>query len=130
MGRRLRPANAGRSRHRRGPPEPARGGVSMRIRYLVLFWMTLAHVAAAGEGLAPWAGNTHPTDAARTHVEEIAAGEYKYVVTQGGTMDGRNCRSPMGCGMSREGAFEQTWESNRSVRMENVGDTDLISPWL
>ena len=45
-------------------------------------------------------------------------------------MDGRNCRSPMGCGIAREGAWLQTWESNRSVRMENVGETDLINPWL
>lgn len=45
-------------------------------------------------------------------------------------MDGRNCRTPMGCGMVREGAFYQTWESNRSVRMENVGDSDVLNPWL
>ena len=45
-------------------------------------------------------------------------------------MDGRNCRLPMGCGIAREGALLQTWESNRSVRMENVGDADLVNPWL
>lgn len=45
-------------------------------------------------------------------------------------MDGRNCRSPMGCGIAREGAFLQTWDSNRSVRMENVGEIDVINPWL
>ena len=45
-------------------------------------------------------------------------------------MDGRNCRTPMGVGMNSEGAFFQTWESNRSVRMENVGDTDVVNPWL
>ena len=45
-------------------------------------------------------------------------------------MDGRSCRTPMGCGMAREGAFYQTWESNRSVRMENVGETDVVNPWL
>ncbi|MCX5677332.1 MAG: hypothetical protein NTX87_20300 [Planctomycetota bacterium] len=45
-------------------------------------------------------------------------------------MDGWNCRSPMGCGIAREGAFLQTWESNRSVRMENVGETDVVNPWL
>jgi len=45
-------------------------------------------------------------------------------------MDGTNCRSPMGCGLIREGAIEQTWQSNRAVRMENVGRTDLVDPWL
>ncbi len=83
-----------------------------------------------GGGLEPWASNTHPTDAPKRHVEEITRGEHKYAVTQGGTMDGRNCRTPMGCGMSREGVCEQTWESNRSVRMENAGETDAVNPWL
>ena len=41
-------------------------------------------------------------------------------------MDGQNCRSPQGVWTP----FEQTWESNRSVRMENVGETDLVNPWL
>ncbi|HUT33932.1 MAG TPA: hypothetical protein VNE39_10645 [Planctomycetota bacterium] len=80
--------------------------------------------------LEPWASNTHPTDVAKRHVEEARAGRHEYRITQGGTMDGRNCRSPMGCGMSREGACEQTWESNRSARLENVGETDVANPWL
>ena len=67
---------------------------------------------------------------AKSTVQEITEGSHEYTVVQGGTMDGRNCRTPMGCGMSREGAFYQTWESNRAVRMENVGETDVINPWL
>lgn len=82
------------------------------------------------DALPPWAANTHPSDVAKSHVEEITGGTYKYAVVQGGTMDGRNCRLPMGCGMAREGALLQTWESNRSVRMENVGETDVVNPWL
>ena len=70
------------------------------------------------------------TAVAKSHVEEITAGPHVYKVVQGGTMDGRNCRLPMGCGIAREGAFLQTWESNRSVRMENVGETDVVNPWL
>jgi len=35
----------------------------------------------------------------------------------------------MGCGINREGAFVQTWESNRSVRIENVGATDVVGTW-
>ncbi len=80
--------------------------------------------------LEPWADNTDPTDVPRQHVEGIVAGRHEYTVTQGGTMDGRNCCSPMGVGMNVEGALEQTWESNRMVRMENVGDTDVVNPWL
>jgi hypothetical protein len=59
-------------------------------------------------------------------VQEIAASEATYVVVQGGTMDGQNCRSPQGVWQP----FAQTWESNRSVRLENTGMTDVVNPWL
>jgi hypothetical protein len=90
----------------------------------------LALAAGPDEAPGPWSANTYPTDATKSHVEEIAAPLCKYTVVQGGTMDGRNCRSPMGCGIAREGALLQSWESNRSVRMENVGDIDVVNPWL
>jgi len=90
----------------------------------------IAAVAGADDALKPWSANTQPTDVARSYSQEITAGQHKYTIVQGGTMDGRNCRTPMGCGIAREGAFLQSWESNRSVRMENVGQTDVINPWL
>ena len=99
------------------------------LQGLVVFLAGTAWLAAgADEALGPWTRNHHPTDAARSHVEEITAATHPYTVRQEGTMDGRNCRSPMGCGMSREGALLQTWESNRSVRMENVGDDRRRQP--
>ena len=45
-------------------------------------------------------------------------------------MDGANCRSPVGVGMMDGPAIKQTWESNRAVRLENVGETDVVNPWL
>jgi hypothetical protein len=90
----------------------------------------IAAVTGADDALKPWSANTQTTDVERSHVEEITAGQHKYTVIQSGTMDGRNCRSPMGCGIAREGATLQTWESNRSVRMENVGEIDVVNPWL
>jgi len=45
-------------------------------------------------------------------------------------MDGTNCRSPVGVGMSDGPAIKQTWDSNRSVRLENVGETNVVNPWL
>jgi len=86
--------------------------------------------AAPSKLVFPWGMSTHPTDVPKSHVQEITQGTQQYRVAQGGTMDGRNCRTPMGVGMNSEGAFFQTWESNRSVRMENVGDTDVVNPWL
>lgn len=96
----------------------------MRTMFWFLFlflWTPLC-----GEELAPWNSNHHATDSPRRHVQEITGAAQKYSVVQSGTMDGRNCRSPQGVWTP----FEQTWESNRSVRMENVGDTNVINPWL
>jgi hypothetical protein len=76
--------------------------------------------------LAPWASNHHPTDVPRWHCQEITEGRAQYRLVQGGAMDGRNCRSPQGVWEP----FEQSWESNRSVRIENVGTTDAVNPWL
>ncbi|HSI33455.1 MAG TPA: Ig domain-containing protein [Tepidisphaeraceae bacterium] len=86
--------------------------------------------AGAGNALEPWASKARPSDVARNHVVDVTSAEHKYVVLHGGTMDGTNCRTPMGTGMNREGAIEQTWQSNRAVRMENVGQTDVVDPWL
>ena len=80
--------------------------------------------------LAPWGSNHHPTDAPKRHVEPIEAGRHTYAVRQGGTMDGTNCRAPMGVGMMDGPAISQTWQSNRAVRLENVGETDVVNPWL
>jgi hypothetical protein len=105
-----------------------------------MHWITCAAVVAglvlaAGLGmaqteenqaLAPWATNTDPSDVAKSQVEDISAGRQEYTITQGGTMDGENCRLPYGV---FEG-FVQDWESNRSVRIENVGQTDVVNPWL
>ena len=66
----------------------------------------------------------------KRHVEEIGSGRHAYLVNQNSKLDGANCRSPMGVGMSDGPALEQSWESNRSVRMENVGVTNVINPWL
>ncbi len=84
----------------------------------------------ADTALQPWASKAQPGDVAKRHVEEIAQAEHTYTVVHGGTVDGECCRTPMGCGINREGVIDQSWQSNRAVRMENVGQTDLINPWL
>jgi len=101
-------------------------------------FLVAALLAVAGQGftaepganLAPWGLNHHPTDVPKHHVEQITAGRHAYTVRQGGTMDGTNCRSPVGVGMMDGPALQQTWESNRAVRLENVGETDVVNPWL
>ncbi len=92
----------------------------------ILFTLVSLLVGPADLSLAPWAANHHPTDVARREIHEITAGRAEYTVVQAGTMDGRNCQSPQGVWQP----FQQTWESNRAVLMENVGQTDLVNPWL
>jgi len=83
-------------------------------------------VLLQAETLEPWASKAHPADQPKRHVEEIAEARREYAVLQGGTLDGSLCRSPQGVWTP----FEQTWESNRFVRLENVGETDVVNPWL
>src|SRR5262249_21436092 len=94
--------------------------------------LSAALVAAPGPdtALEPWASKARPGDVARSHVETVSTAAHKYTVVHGGTMDGTNCPSPLGCGMNGEVAIEQTWQSNRAVRMENIGQTDIVDPWL
>ena len=90
----------------------------------------LALAAGPDEALNPWSANTHPSDVPKLHVEEITAGHHQYTIDPG-RHDGRP-QLPLAHGLRdcREGAMLQTWESNRSVRMENVGETDVVNPWL
>jgi hypothetical protein len=76
--------------------------------------------------LEPWASDRHPKDVSGRHTEDGTAARHEYRVTHRGTMGGTNCRSPGG----GFGVWDQSWESNRAVRMENVGDNDVINPWL
>jgi hypothetical protein len=105
-----------------------RGGTNVHFVNLCLPILVLSQPAE--QGLAPWQSNHHSTDVAKRHIEKITGGRHAYTVKQNGTMDGTNCRSPLGVGMMDGPAIEQTWESNRAVRLENVGETDVVNPWL
>jgi hypothetical protein len=100
----------------------------MRVPMMGLLVLVLAQLS--DQPLAPWVADHHPTDVPKRHVEPITGGRHVYAVRQGGTMDGTNCRSPVGVGMMDGPAIEQIWESNRAVRLENVGETDIVNPWL
>ncbi|MCX5757460.1 MAG: hypothetical protein NTU83_02925, partial [Candidatus Hydrogenedentes bacterium] len=76
--------------------------------------------------LEPWASTTDPTDVPKRHVQDVATSPFTYNITQGGTMDGKMCTTLPGVWEP----YEQTWESSRSIRMENVGAIKVINPWL
>jgi hypothetical protein len=65
------------------------------------------------------------TPSPHQHVENITAASHVYRIRVNGTADGTNTRDPIGYG-----SYDQAWESNLSVRMENIGDELVESPWI
>ncbi len=61
----------------------------------------------------------------QSYVQVIDAAPAEYRVVQGGTLDGEQCRSPIGFN-----TWMQVWESNRELRLENIGTNIIINPWI
>jgi hypothetical protein len=61
----------------------------------------------------------------RSHTEAIETGEHAYTITMEGTLDGPTTRDPIGYQ-----PWSQEFEPMRAVRIENVGDTPVVNPWL
>ncbi len=59
------------------------------------------------------------------HTETITAAQHEYVIELGGTMDGPSTRDPIGYQ-----AWNQAYEPMRFIRLENVGDSPVVNPWL
>ncbi len=90
------------------------------------FWVTGYSTATnAATRQEPWVSDNQPGDVPRTEIVELTTAPAQYSLTQNGTLDGEMCRSP-----TIYGQWSQVWESNRSIRMENIGTTDIINPWL
>ena len=60
-----------------------------------------------------------------TQIETVSCQSHTYTIRMGGSLDGVNARDPVG-----GSPFEQAYEPNRFVRMENVGDTEVVNPWI
>lgn len=61
----------------------------------------------------------------RQYTETITATRHEFVIRMGGTMDGENTRTPIGYS-----AWSRAFEPMREVRIENIGDTPVVNPWL
>jgi len=61
----------------------------------------------------------------KSHVEIIDSPNRSYTLHMGGKIDGEMTRDPMGYW-----AYDQYWEPNVSVRLENIGDSPVVNPWL
>lgn len=60
-----------------------------------------------------------------THKQHIASRTESYSVQLSGSLDGPTTRDPVGYS-----PYQQSFEPNVSVRLENTGDTDLVNPWI
>lgn len=61
----------------------------------------------------------------KNHVQIIDSSRSVYTVDLGGKIDGPMTRDPIGYW-----AYDQYWEPNISVTIENAGDTPVVNPWL
>jgi hypothetical protein len=61
----------------------------------------------------------------KQHTETITSAQHEYVIELGGTMDGPSTRDPIGYQ-----AWNQGYEPMRFVRLENIGDSPVVNPWL
>ncbi len=61
----------------------------------------------------------------REHVEDIFHHDHAYQLHVAGTMDGSSTRDPVGYG-----PYEQKWENNVSVCVENLGAQTVRNPWV
>jgi hypothetical protein len=75
---------------------------------------------ASGQNLCSQCG-----DNTRQQVENIDSSHATYAVEMGGKIDGPMTRDPVGYW-----AYDQYWESNVRVTMENIGDAPVVNPWL
>jgi hypothetical protein len=66
-----------------------------------------------------------PTDRRQTHSQLLTSGQAAYRVKLGGHLDGAMTRMPVGYS-----AFRQGWQPELYVRLENVGETEVVNPWL
>lgn len=66
-----------------------------------------------------------PSDRHQRHVEWVKSGRQVYTIRMGGSVDGVMTRMPISYS-----AYKQGWQPNVAARIENVGETDVVNPWL
>ena len=99
----------------------------MRMRALVLAlvstcWpVAIVWAAVLGDPKKPW--EDRPNDRPREHVQQIDRPRVSYAIEFRGTVDGLMTRTPVGYK-----PFRQGWQPNRSLTIQNVGDTDVVNP--
>ena len=100
----------------------------MRQRNLLVTALSTLCLASAATQ-ASWLGDPKkpyvdlPSDKPCKHVEITTSGQHEYEIQFQGMIDGVMTRMPIGHVASVQG-----WQPNRSVKIENVGETDVCNP--
>ena len=79
--------------------------------------------ARTGPAMSPW--DSLPGDRDKERSAVVTDGKHTYTVVMDSAVDGTMTRPPIGYA-----AFRQGWQPNRFVRLENIGDTDVVNPWI
>ena len=65
------------------------------------------------------------SDQQRRHEQIVTGNNQEYEIGFHGTIDGTMTRMPISYG-----AYVQGWQPNRWARIENIGESDVVNPWL
>jgi hypothetical protein len=82
-----------------------------------------ALAAVKGPPMAPQP--TLPDDRPQEQTVTLSESPGAYTLKVAGEVDDSLTRDPVGYA-----AYQQGWQLNRFVRLENLGETDVINPWL
>jgi hypothetical protein len=84
---------------------------------------SIAFSAHQGPPKAPW--ESIASDRERIYEVVVTSNSYEYQVVMGGSVDGVMTRMPISYS-----AYYQGWQPNRFLRLENIGTTDIVNPWV
>ncbi|MHC4363130.1 MAG: hypothetical protein ACYSTZ_09900 [Planctomycetota bacterium] len=96
---------------------------SLAVLMVVTYYSGVVSSAHQGPPKAKW--HSIEGDREKTYEEVIDTGSHAYGVGMEGNVDGVMTRMPISYG-----AYYQGWQPNRFVRLENIGETDVVNPWI
>ena len=80
-------------------------------------------MAHQGSPKVPW--DSLPGDKEKKHETIITSSPYTYQIEMKGAVDGVMTRMPISYI-----AYHQGWQPNRLLRLENIGEKDVVNPWI
>jgi hypothetical protein len=100
-----------------------RGPVPILTVLMLVMYSEAGSGAHQGPPKAKW--DSIEGDREKKNEEIITSGSHAYKVKIAGKVDGVMTRMPISYG-----AYHQGWQPNRFMRLENIGSTDVVNPWI